>query len=306
MNARHTAATERSEASRGLWFGIGAYGLWGILPIYFKAIAGVGAIDIVANRVLWSVPFLLVLLYAFGQSQELRTVFRRPRTIGFLAITAVLIGTNWLLFVYAVTVGHILAGSLGYYLSPLANVLLGRIILKEHLGRLQWAAVALAAAGISGLAFQAASQLWISLSLAVTFATYGLLRKLAPVEATSGLTAETLLLLPLALAWLGFGLAAGEPVFGSSGFEMALVLLAGVATTVPLLLFTGAARRLRYSTLGMLQFIAPTLQFGCAVLLYGEAFTLWHAVAFGSIWLALGLYVYGLARQARIAVTLPE
>jgi len=306
MNARQSAATERSEARRGLLFGIGAYGLWGILPVYFKAIAGVGAFDIVANRVLWSVPFLLVLLYAFGQARELGRILRRPRTIGFLAITAILIGINWVLFVYAVTVGHILAGSLGYYLSPLANVLLGRIILEEQLGRLQWAAVVLAAAGISGLAFQAGGQLWISLTLAVTFATYGLLRKVAPVEPTAGLTVETLLLLPLALAWLGLGLAAGEPVFGTSGLEMTLVLLAGIATSVPLLLFTGAARTLRYSTLGMLQFIAPTLQFLIAVLLYGEAFTLWHAVAFGAIWLALGLYVYGLARQARIAVTLPE
>ncbi|MFP5329436.1 MAG: EamA family transporter RarD [Alphaproteobacteria bacterium] len=306
MNASQSAAKQRDEAVRGLWFGVGAYGLWGILPIYFKAIAGVGAADIVANRVLWSVPFLLVLLHVFGQSGELLRIMRKPRLIGFLALTAVLIGTNWLLFVYSVTAGHILAGSLGYYLNPLANVLLGRIILKEPLGKLQWAAVAIAAAGISGLAFQAGEQLWISLTLAVTFATYGLLRKVAPVEATAGLAAETSLLLPLALGWLAFGLAAGRPVFGASGFEIALVLFAGVATTIPLLLFTGAARRLRYSTLGMLQFIAPTLQFFCAVLLYGEAFTFWHAVAFGSIWLALGLYVYGLARRARIAVALPE
>ena len=297
----------RNEEKRGFWFGLGAYGLWGVLPIYFKAIDEVGSIDIVAHRVIWSVPFLFLLLFTFGGARELRRVVREPRTIGFLAVTAVLIATNWLLYVYAVVSGHILAGSLGYYLNPLVNVLMGRLILKEKLSWLQWAAVAIAAVGVSGLAFQAAGQLWISLILAITFATYGLMRKIAPVEATAGLTVETTLILPLALAWLGWGLAQGLPVFGTTDVETTLLLLAGVATTVPLILFTAAARRLRYSTLGLLQFIAPTLQFLIAVVIYGEAFTSWHAVAFGSIWLALALYVIALARHARAAaVTVPE
>jgi chloramphenicol-sensitive protein RarD len=149
-------------------------------------------------------------------------------------------------------------------------------------------------------------QLWISLTLAVTFATYGLMRKIAPVEATSGLAVETTLILPLAVAWLAWGLVEGRPVFGTTDFETGLLLMAGIATTVPLLLFTAAARRLRYSTLGMLQFIAPTLQFIVAVAIYGEAFTTAHAIAFGSIWLALALYVTAMARQSRVAVTLPE
>lgn len=305
MNA--VSSQPRNEEKRGFWFGLGAYGLWGVLPIYFKAIDEVGSIDIVAHRVIWSVPFLFLLLFTFGGARELRRVVREPRTIGFLAVTAVLIATNWLLYVYAVVSGHILAGSLGYYLNPLVNVLMGRLILKEKLSWLQWAAVAIAAVGVSGLAFQAAGQLWISLILAVTFATYGLMRKIAPVEATAGLTVETTLILPLALAWLGWGLAQGLPVFGTTDVETTLLLLAGVATTVPLILFTAAARRLRYSTLGMLQFIAPTLQFLIAVVIYGEAFTSWHAVAFGSIWLALALYVIALARHARAAaVTVPE
>lgn len=299
MNA--VSSQPRNEEKRGFWFGAGAYGLWGVLPIYFKAIDQVGSIDIVAHRVLWSVPFLFLLLFTFGGARELRRVIREPRTIGFLAVTAVLIATNWLLYVYAVVSGHILAGSLGYYLNPLVNVLMGRLILKEKLSWLQWAAVAIAAVGVSGLAFQAAGQLWISLILAVTFATYGLMRKIAPVEATAGLTVETTLILPLALAWLGWGLAHGLPVFGTSDVETTLLLLAGVATTVPLILFTAAARRLRYSTLGMLQFIAPTLQFLIAVIIYGEAFTSWHAVAFGSIWLALALYVIALARTPKAA-----
>jgi chloramphenicol-sensitive protein RarD len=294
------------RARNGFWFGVGAYGLWGVLPIYFKAVDAVGPLDIVAHRVLWSVPFLLLLLFVFGGADELRRAFARPRTLGFLAITAALIAINWLLYVYAVVSGHILAGSLGYYLNPLVNVLMGRIILGEPLSRLQWAAVAIAAAGICPLAVHAAGQLWISLTLAVTFATYGLMRKIAPVEATSGLAVETMLILPFALGWLGWGLIEGRPVFGTADLETTLLLLAGIATTVPLILFTAAARRLRYSTLGMLQFIAPTLQFLIAVAIYGEAFTTAHAVAFGSIWLALMLYVLALARQARASVTLPE
>jgi len=304
MNGRATAP--KDNAIRGFWFGVGAYGLWGILPIYFKAIAEVGPVDIVAHRIVWSVPFLALLLFAFGQAGEIRRALRQPRLIGFLAATALLIATNWLLYVYAVTSGHILAGSLGYYLNPLVNVLMGRIILKERLTRLQWAAVAIAAVGISALAFQALGQLWISVTLAVTFATYGLMRKIAPVEATVGLAVETSLLFPLALLWLVVGFADGQAVFGTQDHVTALLLLAGVATTVPLLLFTAAARRLRYSTLGMLQFIAPTLQFLLAVALYGEAFTTAHAIAFGSIWLALALYVASLARRSRAAVTLPE
>jgi chloramphenicol-sensitive protein RarD len=221
-------------------------------------------------------------------------------------LTALLIAVNWLLYVYAVLSGHILAGSLGYYLNPLMNVLLGRIVLKERLAAMQWTAVVIAAAGISALAIGAAGQLWISLTLCVSFASYGLLRKIAPVDAVAGLAIETLLLFPFAASWLAFGLISGAPSFGSTPPHTALLVLAGVVSTIPLLLFTLAARRLRYSTLGMLQFIAPTLQFLIAVLLYGEAFTTAHAIAFGTIWVALALYVLALAQQARAAVTIPE
>lgn len=300
MNSPKHVNAGHQRPTRGLWSGIAAYALWGVLPIYFKAIAAVGAVDIVAHRVLWSVPFLALLLFAVGGASDLIGALRSWRTLALLTITALLIAGNWLLYVYAVTSGHILAGSLGYYLNPLVNVLMGRIILKERLARLQWFAVGIAALGICGLAVHSTGQLWISLVLAVTFATYGLLRKIAPVEAVAGLAIETSILFPVALLWLGWRFASGVQVFGSTGTETAFLLLAGVATTVPLVLFTAAARRLRYSTLGMLQFIAPTLQFVCAVALYGERFTPWHAVAFGSIWLALGLYVIALVRAPRV------
>ena len=298
MNAAALPDADR-ELRRGFAFGVAAYGLWGVLPVYFKAIAAVAAVDIVAHRVLWSLPFLALLLFASRGWSEVREAIRRHRTLVLLLCTAALIGINWLLYVYAVTSGHILAGSLGYYLNPLVNVLLGRFILKERLSGLQWAAIAIAAAGILALIGGALDQLWISLTLAITFATYGLLRKIALVDAVAGLAIETALLFPLAFGWLAWRLAAGEPSLGSTSTETALLLLAGVISTTPLLLFTAAARRLPYSTLGMLQFLAPTLQFLCAVWLYGEPFGRAHAIAFGAIWTALALYMLALARTPR-------
>ena len=288
------------EARRGFAYGAGAYGLWGVLPIYFKQLTAIPSVSIVAHRVLWSVPFLLILLLTGRKMGDLRAALSSGRTLAWLSLTALLIGVNWLLYVYAVTSGHILAGSLGYYLNPLANVLLGRFILNERLSRLQWAALVIAAAGVSALAIGALSQLWISLTLCVSFATYGLLRKLAPVDSVTGLTVETLLLLPLAAGWLVWRSLAGEPFFGPDPTTLVLVVLSGAVTAIPLILFTAAARLIPYSTLGMLQFLAPTLQFLCAVLLYDEPFGVAHAVAFGAIWTALVLYVIALIRAPRL------
>jgi chloramphenicol-sensitive protein RarD len=284
----------------GFVLGLLAYGLWGVLPIYFKALAAVPPVDIVAHRVLWSLPFLLLIIALSRGWRKVRAALVQPRTFWTLAVSALLIGGNWLLYVYAVTSGHILASSFGYYLNPLANVLLGRFVLKERLGRLQWIAVAIAAAGISVLAAGAVGQLWISLTLCVTFALYGLLRKIVPADAVTGLGVETAVLFPAAIAWLGTGALASRPVMGSEPMETGLLLLAGIVSTTPLLLFTAAARRLPYSTLGMLQFLAPTLQFLIAVLIYGERFTMAHAIAFTAIWISLVLYVIALVRAPRL------
>lgn len=291
---------------KGLGLGIAAYALWGVLPIYFKALQAVPPVDIVAQRILWSIPVLALLLSVAKGWDEVRTALRNRATVGLLALTALLIGANWTLYVYAVNSGHILAGSLGYYLNPLANVLLGRIVLKERLTRLQWAAVIIAAAGISVLLVGALGQIWISLLLCLSFALYGLFRKIAPVDSVAGLAIETTMLAPFAAAWLVFSAASGQPVLGETGWDIALLALSGLATTGPLLLFTGAARRLPLSLLGMLQFLAPTLQFLLAVFLYGEPFTRSHAIAFGSIWLALALYVIAILHHARASVTVPE
>jgi len=296
LPARSAAA---SRARAGLLFGLAAYGLWGVLPVYFKWLQAVSPIDIVAHRVVWSLIVLAVLATVAKAWEQVRAAVRDRRTLAILFLSALLIATNWLLYVYAINSGHILAGSLGYYLNPLANILLGRFILKERLTRLQWAAVAIAAGGIAVLAAGALGTLWISLTLCFSFATYGLLRKVVAVESLAGLTIETVLLFPIALGWLLIGSAQGRPVLGASDSETLLLVAAGVVSTVPLLCFTAAARRLAYSTVGMLQFIAPTLQFLLAVAVYDEPFTRAHAIAFACIWTALALYLGAMVRDRR-------
>jgi len=294
--SRATTDSQHEGSGSGFFLGLGAYGLWGVLPIYFKALKGIPAIDIVAHRVLWSLPFLAVLILVSRGWSKVRGAATSRKTLGVLCVTSLLIGGNWLLYVYAVTSGHILAASFGYYLNPLANVILGRFVLHERLNRLQWTAVAIAAAGISVLAAGALGQLWISLTLCVTFATYGLLRKIVPADAVTGLAIETGILFPVTIAWLAWRYSSGAAVMGTDGFLTGMLMAAGIVSTTPLLLFTAAAKRLPYSTLGMLQFIAPTLQLLIGVLLYGELFTMAHAIAFSAIWVALALYVTALLR----------
>jgi chloramphenicol-sensitive protein RarD len=296
MNANRNS-TQHSRA--GLALGLLAYALWGVLPLYFKAVRAIPPVDIVAHRVLWSLPFLALLIAVSRGWPKVREAINDRKTLGTLAVTALLIGGNWLLYVYAVNSGHLLAASFGYYLNPLANVLLGRFVLHERLNRLQWTAVAIAAAGISVLAAGALGQLWISLTLCGTFALYGLLRKVVAADAITGLGIETVILLPLALVWLGWRHSTGAPIMGSTNALAGLLLLAGIVSTTPLILFTAASKRLPYSTLGMLQFIAPTLQFLIAVL-YGEPLKAAHLIAFPAIWIALGLYVTATLRTSRL------
>ena len=273
MNRDPTAA---AHPRTGFALGLSAYALWGILPLYFKAIEHIPPVNIVAHRVLWSAPLLALMVAALKRGSMLRQAATRPRTIGILVLTAILIATNWLLYVWAVTNGHILAASFGYYLNPLANVLLGRFVLNEKLNRPQWIAVALCA----------------------SFALYGLFRKIVAADALVGLTVETAILLPPAMLWLGYQAAQHAPVMGTSAHDMVL-LLAGIVSTTPLLLFTAAAKRLPLSTMGMLQFIAPTLQFMIAIV-YGEPLKLAHFIAFPAIWLALVLYTTALFRSPQL------
>ncbi|MEO6198494.1 MAG: EamA family transporter RarD [Sphingomicrobium sp.] len=305
MNRPQTTFAAAHRHRNGFLYGLAAYSLWGVLPIYFKLLGGVSALQIVSHRILWSLPFLALLILVSKGWPKIRLALAHSRTLALLTLSALLIGTNWLLYTYAVVSGHILAASFGYYLNPLANVLLGRFVLNERLNLMQWTAVAIAAAGIAVLAAGAVGQLWISLTLCFSFALYGLLRKIVAADAVTGLAIETALLAPVALgflAWVGLG---GQPLFGPTRFTGGLLVLAGIVSTTPLLLFTAAARRLAYSTLGMLQFLAPTLQFALAVFLYGEHFTVAHGIAFAAIWTALALYVTALIRKPRLP-TPPE
>ena len=301
MNAPPTveAAAARRHARTGLVCGLFAYALWGVLPVYFKALHEVPALLIVAHRIVWSLVALGLLVSALRGWAPVRAALRDRRALTTLAVSAALIAVNWLLYVYAINSGHIRAGSLGYYLNPLANILLGRFFLGEPLSRRQWTAVAIAGAGVGVLAIGALDTLWISLMLCFSFATYGLMRKKIAVDSLSGLTVETVLLAPFAIAYIGFVGATGAATFGSSSTDAALLVAAGVVSTVPLLLFTEAARRLPYSTVGMLQFIAPTVQFLLAVLAYGEPVTTAHSIAFAAIWSAVALYMSGMIAARR-------
>ena len=277
----------------GLFLGLGAYFAWGVLPIYFKAIDHVLATEIVSHRIVWSLVFLALLVTITRRWAGIRAAVSTPRVALTLLVTSILIGLNWLIWIYAVVSGHVLEGSLGYYLNPLVNVVLGVFLLKEKLTRGQVAAVFLAAAGVAVLAAGAGGAIWISLSLAFSFATYGFLRKVAPVDSIEGLSIETAILTPLALGWILILQQRGASGFLAGDTATDVLLVAGgVITAVPLLLFTAAARRLPYSTLGFLQYIAPSLQFLLAVLLYGERFTLAHAVCFGAIWTALVIFAF--------------
>ena len=304
--AASAPTTPAASARIGIACGLAAYAMWGVLPVYFKLLAAISPFDIVAHRIVWSMLALAIAITLLRRWGSVRRAFAVSATRRVLMLTACLIAVNWLLYVYAINSGHILAGSLGYYLNPLANILLGRFLLGERLSRLQWIAVGIAAAGVAVLAWGALDTLWISLTLCFSFATYGLLRKQVAADSLTGLTIETMLLFPLAAAWLAWGWHGGRAVGGHGSGEFALLALSGIVSTAPLLLFTEAARRLRLATVGMLQYIAPTLQFLLAVLVYHEPFHAAHAVAFAAIWTALALYAAGswhAARQEALAGT---
>ena len=289
------------RARSGLLLGLGAYLIWGVLPLYFKALSSLLPTEIVAHRILWSLVFLALLVTAWRRWGQIRAGLVSKRVLAILGVTAALIAANWLVYVWAVLNGHVLEGSLGYYLNPLVNVLLGVVLLKERLTRAQTVAVGLAAAGVAVLALGAGDGLWISLTLAASFALYGFLRKVAPVESLEGLWIETAFLTPIALGWILWLQGTGQGDLGADPLIDLLIVFAGAATAIPLLLFTAAAKRLPYSTLGFLQYIAPSIQFLLAVLVFGEELTTAHVICFGAIWSALVIFAVEGVRLGRAA-----
>ena len=284
---------QAANPRRGYILGLTAYVIWGIFPLYFKLLASVPAAEIIVNRVLWSALFgsLLLLVWKHpGWWQELRD---NPKRLGVLTISGLLIAANWLTYVWAVNNDRMVEASLGYYINPLVNVLLGMLLLGERLRRLQWIAVGLAAAGVAQQVWQVGSLPWVSLVLALTFGFYGLIRKQAPVKALPGLVVETWILVPVAIGWLLLHPEANSAhVDFWSTSQAWLLVLAGPATLIPLVSFNAAARHLPYTTLGFMQYIAPTLVLILAVWVYGEHLSESTLIAFAFIW--AGLVVYSL------------
>jgi chloramphenicol-sensitive protein RarD len=287
---------------RGLAAASAAFILWGLFPVYFHALSTVSALQIIAHRIVWSALFLVAWMALRGQLGLLAATFARPALLSRLALTALLISANWLVWVWSVTHDHIIDVSLGYYITPLVNVLLGVIVLRERLNRAQWLAIGLATLGVLYLALLAGRPPWIACTLALCFSLYGLVRKVISVDALPGLTIETLLLMPLAVAYLGWCQWTGAGTLTTGGPVIAALLIAsGPITAIPLFLFAYGARALPYSTVGVLQYIAPSLQLMCGVVLYHESFPAARAAGFGVIWVALLIYAADGLWRARNA-----
>jgi chloramphenicol-sensitive protein RarD len=297
-----SAATRSPEAARGALAAATCYLAWGLFPLYWKQLTSINSVELIAHRHLSSLFFVLCLMGLGPGWSGLRDALRSRAALTWHAVSGVLLTVNWLVFVWGVNHGHVIEASLGYFLVPLFNVALGRFVLREKLRRAQWIAIVCAASGVALMIVRVGHAPWIALSLAGTFGAYGLLRKKSPAGPLVGLGLETLLLAPAALAFILWRQGAGLGAVGQvSGPTHALLLCAGVITAVPLLLFAYGARRIRFITLGLLQYIAPTVQFALGVWIYGETFTRAQASAFALIWAGLAIYtVDNLWNQPRI------
>ncbi len=292
---------EQAKAKQGVFLAIAAYTMWGIAPIYFKSITMVSPLEILSHRVIWSFVLLAVLLH-FGRGwRNVRDVLRSKKKVTFLVSTSILVGLNWLIFIWAVHSNHMLDASLGYYINPLINVLLGMIFLAERLRKLQWFAVLLATTGVLIQLIAFGSVPIVAIALAMSFGLYGLLRKKVSLDAQTGLFIETLIMLPAAAVFLLFIADSPTANLANNSWTLnTLLISAGIITTLPLLCFTGAATRLKLSTLGFFQYIGPSLMFLLAVLVYNEAFTTDKAVTFAFIWGALVVFSYdGLSNNRK-------
>lgn len=275
----------------GILYALLAFTFWGLFPVYFKTLHQVPALEMLAHRMAWSLLFVAAVLVVRRHWRWLGVALADRRLVGRFVASAVLLSANWGTYIWAVNAGHIVEASLGYFINPLVNVLLGYALLGERLRPLQWCAVALAAAGVLWLTWENGAPPWISLALAATFGGYGLMRKTARLGALEGLTMETLLLFPVALLYLAVLGWRGESTFAAASVPVqVLLVMAGPVTAVPLLLFAAAARRIPLSTLGVIQYVTPTLQLLTGVIVYREPFGRVQLIGYGAIWVALVLY----------------
>ena len=281
---------ERNDTRDGVIAALICYLIWGLLPIYFVFVSAVAPLEVLLHRIVWAVPFGAVIIFSRRQWPEVRRALTHRAMLSWLAVAALFIAINWYVYIYAIQNNQIFQGSLGYYINPLVYVLIGVIFLGERLRTLQIAAVVIAAIGVLVLTFSGGQFPTIALTLAFSFSVYGVIRKRIVIGDMPGLFVETILLLPIAMAWLGWLIYSGQSTFGSAGVGIkTLLLIAGPITVVPLLFFALAARRLPLSTIGFMQFLAPTLQF-CVGLYYGEQLSVAHMICFGCIWVAVILF----------------
>ena len=290
---------QTGDSLRGFLFALTAYFLWGFLPLFMKAISHIPAPEIVAHRIVWSVPIAGAILLALGRTADLKAALRSPRTMLMAGLTASIITVNWGIYVWSIAAGRALESALGYYINPLFSVLLGALLLREKLSTTQWVAIGLAAFGVVILTVEAGGLPWVSLSLAVSWGFYAFFRKTLPVGPNQGFFLEVLILSVPALGYIIYLESTGQGHFGDTGAaDIAWLMACGLVTAVPLIIYANGAKLLRLSTIGIMQYIAPTMIFLIAVFIFREPFSLTRLVAFGFIWAALGVYTWPLLRAA--------
>ncbi|WP_127938916.1 EamA family transporter RarD [Nonomuraea polychroma] len=290
------------DLRRGVLYGVAAYTMWGLFPLYWPLLKPSGAVEILAHRMVWSLVAVAAVLVVRRHWSWIRELARQPRKLALLTLAAIVVTINWGTYIYAVNTGHVVESALGYFINPLVSVLFGVVLLRERLRPLQWAAVGFGAVAVLVLTLDYGRLPWIALTLAVSFGVYGLVKKKANVAATEGLAVETLVLLLPALGYLVFLQASGEATFPHQGVGHAVLLVgAGIVTAVPLICFGAAAIRVPLSTIGLLQYIAPILQFACGVLIAKETMPPSRWIGFSIVWLALAIFTYDSIRAARAA-----
>ncbi|TSE12973.1 EamA family transporter RarD [Mesorhizobium intechi] len=295
-----------SKARRGFLLALGAYLLWGMLPFYMKAVAHLPLAEVIAHRIVWSVPIAAAVLVWAGRTADFKAALRSPRTIAMAALTAALISVNWGIYVWAIAVDRTVETALGYYINPLVSVVVGALLLGERLDRLQIAAVVLATVAVTVLTIEGGKLPWVSLALAFSFAAYGFFRKTLPIGPSQGFLLEVLLLSVPALGYIVYLIATGQDhIVSSTGADTALLMGCGPVTSVPLLLFAFGAKLLRLSTIGIMQYIAPTMVFLIAVLVFDEPFGTAQAIAFALIWTALAMYSWSMFRNREVRPAMP-
>ena len=295
----NAATVENTDTPKGLIFAITAYVLWGFLPLYMKGVAHVPSVEVVAHRVLWSVPIAGVVLIALGRTRDLREALRTPRMLGMACVTAALISLNWAIYVWAIASGNAIDAALGYYINPLFSIALGAVLLGERPSRPQLVAIGLAAAGVLILIVEAGEVPVVAFGLMFTWGFYALFKKSLPIGPNQGFLLEVLILMPVALGYLGWLGVSGQSAFGVSWYDSLMLMAAGIVTAVPLLFYANGAKHVRLSTVGILQYIAPTMIFLIAVFVFGEEIDRGRALAFPLIWSALLVYSWSMLRQMR-------